>query len=81
MLTGEPMPVQKEKGDEVVAGTINKLGTFLFQARRIGRDTALAQIIEMVRAAQSSKPAIGKLADKVSSIFVPAVMIIAVVTF
>jgi Cu+-exporting ATPase len=81
MLTGEPMPVQKEKGDEVVAGTINKLGTFLFQARRIGRDTALAQIVEMVRAAQSSKPAIGKLADKVSSIFVPAVMIIAVVTF
>lgn len=81
MLTGEPMPVQKEKGDEVVAGTINKLGTFLFKARRIGRDTALARIIEMVRAAQSSKPAIGKLADKVSSIFVPAVMIIAVVTF
>lgn len=81
MLTGEPVPVQKQQGDKVVAGTINKLGSFLFQARRIGKDTALAQIIEMVRAAQSSKPAIGRLADKVSSVFVPTVMIIAVVTF
>lgn len=81
MLTGEPVPVQKQQGDEVVAGTINKLGTFLFQAKRIGKDTALSQIIEMVRAAQSSKPAIGRLADKVSSIFVPTVMIIAVITF
>ncbi|RZV34612.1 MAG: copper-translocating P-type ATPase [Chromatiales bacterium] len=81
MLTGEPIPVQKQQGDKVVAGTINKLGTFLFRARRIGKDTALAQIIEMVRAAQSSKPAIGRLADKVSSIFVPTVLIIAVLTF
>ncbi len=81
MLTGEPVPVQKQQGDPVVAGTINKLGTFLFRARRIGKDTALAQIIEMVRAAQSSKPAIGRLADKVSSIFVPTVLIIAVLTF
>jgi Cu+-exporting ATPase len=81
MLTGEPVPVRKETGDEVVAGTINKLGSFLFQARRIGKDTVLSQIIEMVRAAQSSKPAIGRLADKVSSVFVPTVMIIAVLTF
>ena len=81
MLTGEPMPVQKQQGDKVVAGTINKLGTFLFRATRIGKDTALSQIIEMVRVAQSSKPAIGRLADKVSSIFVPTVMIIAVLTF
>ena len=81
MLTGEPVPVQKQQGDKVVAGTINKLGTFVFRARRIGKDTALAQIIEMVRAAQSSKPAIGRLADKVSSIFVPTVLIIAVLTF
>ncbi len=81
MLTGEPIPVQKQAGDEVVAGTINKTGSFLFQAKRIGKDTALAQIIEMVRTAQSSKPAIGRLADKVSSIFVPSVMIIAVLTF
>ena len=81
MLTGEPVPVQKQPGDKVVTGTINKLGTFLFRARRIGKDTVLAQIIEMVRAAQSSKPAIGHLADKVSSIFVPTVLIIAVLTF
>jgi len=81
MLTGEPIPVQKQAGDEVSAGTINKSGTFLFQARRIGKDTALAQIIEMVRTAQSSKPAIGRLVDKVSAIFVPSVMIVAVITF
>lgn len=81
MLTGEPIPVQKVQGDEVAAGTINKLGTFLFRATRIGKDTALAQIIEMVRVAQSSKPAIGRLADKVSSVFVPTVLIIAVLTF
>jgi Cu+-exporting ATPase len=81
MLTGEPVPVQKQQGDNVVAGTINKLGTFLFRARRIGKDTALSQIIEMVRVAQSSKPAIGRLADGVSSIFVPTVLIIAVLTF
>ena len=81
MLTGEPIPVQKQQGDKVVAGTINKLGTFLFRARHIGKDTALSQIIEMVRVAQSSKPAIGRLADSVSSIFVPTVLIIAVLTF
>jgi len=81
MLTGEPLPVEKEKGAEVSAGTINKTGTFLFQAKRIGKDTALAQIIEMVRQAQSSKPAIGRLADKVASVFVPSVLIIAVLSF
>jgi Cu+-exporting ATPase len=80
MLTGEPLPVEKQKGAEVVGGTINKAGTFLFQAKRIGKDTALAQIIEMVRRAQSSKPAIGRLADKISSFFVPTVLIIAVLT-
>ncbi len=81
MLSGEPMPVEKQKGDEVVAGTINKMGSFLFQAKRIGKDTALSQIVEMVRSAQSSKPAIGRLVDRVSAIFVPSVLIIAVVTF
>ena len=81
MLTGEPIPVEKQLGDNVVAGTINKSGSFLFVARRIGKDTALAQIIEMVRKAQSSKPEIGRIADKVASVFVPAVMIIAVITF
>lgn len=81
MLTGEPMPVEKSEGDEVVGGTLNKTGSFLFQAKRIGKDTALARIIEMVRQAQNSKPAIGRLADKIASIFVPSVLIIAVITF
>ena len=81
MLSGEPVPVQKQAGDEVIAGTINKLGSFLFQARRIGKDTVLSQIIEMVRTAQSSKPAIGRLVDRVSAVFVPAVLIIAILTY
>ncbi len=81
MLTGEPVPVQKKTGDEISAGTINKLGMFLFKAERIGKDTALSRIIEMVRTAQASKPAIGRLVDKVSAIFVPVVMIISVITF
>ena len=81
MLTGESMPVKKQRGDEVVAGTINVAGTFLFQSKRIGADTVLAQIIEMVRRAQSSKPAIGRLVDKVAAVFVPAVLIVAVLTF
>jgi Cu+-exporting ATPase len=81
MLTGEPVPVQKKPGDEIAAGTINKSGSFLFQAKRIGKDTALSRIIEMVRKAQSSKPAIGRLVDQVSAVFVPSVMILAVITF
>ncbi len=81
MLTGEPTPVQKHAGDNVVAGSINKMGSFLFQAKRIGKDTTLSQIIDMVRTAQASKPAIGRLADKISSLFVPIVLIIAVITF
>jgi Cu+-exporting ATPase len=81
MLTGEPMPVEKNTGDEVVGATINKSGSFLFQAKHIGADTALARIIEMVRRAQSSKPAIGRLADKISAVFVPSILIIAVITF
>ncbi len=81
MLTGEPMPVEKKKGDAVVAGSINKTGSFLFISTRIGKDTALAQIIGLVRNAQASKPAIGKLVDKVASVFVPTVLILAVITF
>jgi len=81
MLTGEPMPVEKQPGDEVVTGTINTSGTFLYKSKRIGRDTVLARIIEMVRQAQASKPAIGRLVDKVAAVFVPAVMIVAVLTF
>jgi len=81
MISGEPVPVQKQIGDEVVAGTINKMGSFLFQAKRIGKDTVLSQIIEMVRVAQSSKPAIGRLVDKVAAVFVPGVLIVSVLTF
>ena len=81
MLTGEPIPIAKKVGDEVVGGTINKSGSFLFVATRIGKDTALAQIIEMVRKAQNAKPAIGRLADRIAAVFVPSVMIIAAVTF
>ena len=81
MISGEPIPVQKAVGDEVIAGTINKMGGFLFQAKRIGKDTVLSQIIEMVRTAQSSKPAIGRLVDKVAGVFVPSVLIVSVLTF
>ncbi len=81
MLTGEPMPVEKKSGDDVASGTINKTGAFLFVSTRIGKDTALAQIIDMVRKAQASKPAIGKLVDKVAAVFVPVVLILAVITF
>ena len=80
MLTGEPMPVEKATGDEVVAGTINKSGSILFKATRVGKDTALAQIIDMVKRAQNSKPPIGRLADVISAYFVPVVMIIAVIS-
>ncbi|NHO63953.1 copper-translocating P-type ATPase [Aestuariicella hydrocarbonica] len=78
MLTGEPMPVEKAIGDTVAAGTINKSGSILFKATRVGKDTALAQIINMVKRAQNSKPPIGRLADVISAYFVPVVMIIAV---
>jgi Cu+-exporting ATPase len=78
MLTGEPIPVEKQAGDEVAAGTINNTGSILFRARRVGKETALAQIIEMVRRAQNSKPSIGRLADTIAAVFVPSVMIIAV---
>jgi Cu+-exporting ATPase len=81
MLTGESLPVEKAKGQTVVAGTINQQGSFLLIATRIGRDTALAQIIKSVRQAQSSKPEIAKLADKIARVFVPAVIVIAVLTF
>jgi Cu+-exporting ATPase len=80
MLTGEPMPIEKETGDEVVAGTLNKSGSIVFKATRVGKDTALAQIITMVKRAQNSKPPIGRLADVISAYFVPVVMIIAVLS-
>jgi len=78
MLTGEPVPVAKSAGDEVSAGTLNKTGSILFRATRVGSETALARIIGMVRQAQNSKPPIGKLADDIAAVFVPVVMLIAV---
>ena len=80
MLTGEPMPIEKKPGDPVVAGTINRTGSVVFEATKVGKDTALAQIIQMVKRAQNSKPPIGRLADVISAYFVPAVMIIAVLS-
>jgi Cu+-exporting ATPase len=81
MLTGEPMPVAKQAGDEVIGGTINIKGSFLFLAKRIGRDTVLSRIIAEVRRAQANKPPIGRLVDKVASVFVPVVLVISVITF
>jgi Cu+-exporting ATPase len=78
MLTGEPMPIAKTKGDEVRAGTINKSGSIIFKATRIGKDTALSRIIGMVKQAQNSKPPIGRMADVIAAYFVPVIMIISV---
>ena len=80
MLTGEPMPVLKQLGDDLVSGTINGQGSVIYEATRVGSDTALARIVEMVRRAQNSKPSISRLADQVAAIFVPVVLLIAVIT-
>ena len=81
MLTGEPLPVDKSAGDEVVGGTLNRAGSFLLTTRRIGRDTVLAHIIEMVRTAQGSRPPVARLVDQVAGVFVPVVLLISVMTF
>jgi len=81
MLSGEPLPVDKGPGDEVVGGSINGEGLLEFRAERVGRETALAQIIKLVQEAQGSKAPIQAIADRVSAIFVPAVITIALVTF
>jgi Cu+-exporting ATPase len=81
MLTGESLPVEKRPGDTVIGATLNKLGLLKFEATKVGKDTALAQIIRLVQEAQGSKPPIQKLADQVSGIFVPAVIGIALLTF
>ena len=81
MITGESMPVHKRVGSAVIGSTINKFGTFTFQATKIGKDTVLSQIIKMVEEAQGSKAPIQRLADLVSSYFVPVVFIVAALTF
>ncbi|HHY30322.1 MAG TPA: copper-translocating P-type ATPase [Syntrophaceticus sp.] len=81
LLTGESLPVEKKPGDDVVGASINKYGSFTFQATKVGQDTVLAQIIRMVEAAQGSKAPIQRLADRVSNIFVPAIIAIALLTF
>ncbi len=80
MLTGESIPVDKTVGDQVVGATINKFGSFKFEAKKIGKDTVLAQIIKLVEEAQGSKAPVQRLADKISGIFVPVVVGIALVT-
>jgi Cu2+-exporting ATPase/Cu+-exporting ATPase len=80
MVTGEPMPAQKKIGDSVVSGTINTNGSFTFKATKVGSETLLAQIIKMVEDAQGSKAPIQALADKISAIFVPVVLVIAFLT-
>ena len=81
MITGEWMPVDKSAGAEVIAGTINKAGAFTYRATCIGEDTVLRQIVQLVEQAQNDKPAIQRLSDKIASIFVPAVMLLSVITF
>lgn len=81
MLTGEPLPVFKEKESRVVSGTLNGSGSFIMQAERVGEETLLAQIIELVSKAQRSRPPIQRLADIIASYFVPAVIVIACMTF
>lgn len=77
MVTGEPMPVQKKVGDSIVSGTINTSGSFIFKATKVGSETLLAQIIKMVEDAQGSRAPIQALADKISAVFVPIVLVIA----
>ncbi|HZD92311.1 MAG TPA: heavy metal translocating P-type ATPase [Pseudolabrys sp.] len=81
MLTGEPVPVEKHAGSEVVGSTVNKTGAFTFRATRVGADTVLSQIIRLIEEAQTTKPPIQQMADRIAGVFVPLVMLAAVVTF
>ncbi|HEX9727435.1 MAG TPA: heavy metal translocating P-type ATPase [Gemmatimonadales bacterium] len=81
MLTGEPMPVDKQAGDQVVGGTVNRSGSFVFEARAVGRETALAQIVRLVEEAQGGKAPVQALADRVAGVFVPVVLAVAVLAF
>jgi Cu+-exporting ATPase len=81
MITGEPIPVDRSTGDPVLGGTVNTQGSFIMTAERVGADTVLARIIELVEAAQDTEPPIQRLADRVSAVFVPAVLGISLLTF
>ena len=81
MITGESIPVTKKRGDEVIGATMNTSGSFRFTATRVGKDTALSRIIEMVEEAQGSKAPIQRLADRISGVFVPVVMVVATLVF
>ncbi len=81
MLTGESRPVRKQPGDGVVGGSVNRNGTLLYEVTRVGEETTLAHIVAMVRQAQMSKPAIARLVDRISAVFVPVVVVIALITF
>ncbi|GFD72715.1 copper-translocating P-type ATPase [Tenacibaculum sp. KUL113] len=81
MITGEPIPVEKIKGDKVYAGTVNQKGSFQFIAKKVGGETLLSQIIKMVQEAQGSKAPVQKLVDKIASVFVPIVLGISIITF
>jgi len=81
MVTGESLPVEKKTGDGVIGATINKTGTFKFEATRVGKDTVLSQIVRLVQEAQGSKPPIARMVDVIASYFVPIVISIAVITF
>jgi Cu+-exporting ATPase len=81
MVTGESLPVEKKAGDSVIGATMNKTGTFKFEATKIGKDTVLAQIVRLVQEAQGSKPPIARMVDVIASYFVPIVISIAIITF
>src|SRR5205807_5573388 len=81
MLTGESLPVEKGAGEQVIGATLNKTGSFIFKATRVGKDTTLAQIVRLVEAAQGSKAPMQRLADRISEVFVPAILVLSVLTF
>src|SRR2546425_12265501 len=81
MRTGEPLPVAKKIGDEVIGATVNRSGSVTFRATRVGKDTALAQIVQLVEDAQATKAPIQRLADQVAGVFVPIVLAIAIAAF
>ncbi len=81
MLTGESLPVDKDPGDQVIGATLNKTGSFVFRATKVGKDTALAQIVRLVEEAQGSKAPMQRLADRISEVFVPAILVLSALTF